>query len=233
LSIRLDGALRLASSGGLQSVFSNLPPTPLSRFTLTFFGGRGGKGGNFTAAFDLCSSKRGRLAVHLTSAGKVTRSSRVPLLVPACSREPLVSATAFGLAGRTPNLNLLVRRGPRGARLSTVRFELPRGLRLRRGALREAAVAVADGRHLRAGAVTALGARTVQVRGLGARGAQRVQLRLRGRALVATDALRARARRLQVSQLSRPNPLALQAVVRAARLDGRRSRIGLKVTGRA
>jgi hypothetical protein len=233
LSIRLDGALRLAAGGGLQSVFSNLPPTPLSRFSLTFFGGKGGTGGNFTAATDLCSSKRGRLNVHLTSAGKVTVNSRVPLVVPACSREPLVSATASGLAGRTPRLDLLVRRGPRSARLSTVRFELPRGLSLRRGALGDGAVAVADGRHLRAGAVTALDARTVQVRGLGSRGAMRMQLRLRGRALVATDALRARARRLQVSRLSRPNPLALPAVVRAGRLDGRRSAIALKVTGRA
>ena len=233
LKLRLDGVLRLLPSGGLQSVFTGLPPTPLKRFTFTFFGGSHGKGGNFRAAFDLCSSRRGTLDVRLTSVTGVTRHSHVALGVPACSRSPLVSASAFGLAGDRPDLALRVRRGPRGGRLSTVRFELPHGLRLRTGALRGNASAIADGRRVRAARITALGSHIVQVRGLGGNGAAELRLHLYGRALVATSRLRAQARRLQISRIRKLNPLALGAVIRTGQLDGRRTKLALKVTGRA
>jgi hypothetical protein len=231
LSLRLDGVLRLLPSGGLQSLFTGLPPTPLKRFTFTFFGGSHGKGGNFRAAFDLCSSRRGSLDVHLTSQDGVVRHSHVPLEVPACSRDPLVSASAFGLAGDRPQLFARVRPGPRGAKLSTVRFELPDGLRLRPGELAGNASAIADGHRVDAGRVTALSSRTVQVRGLGRHGAELVRLHLYGRALEVTSRLRERARRLRTSRLRKLNPLKLPAVVRTGQHDGRRAKVSLEVTG--
>jgi hypothetical protein len=114
-----------------------------------------------------------------------------------------------------------------------VRFELPRGLRLRPGALRGHAGARADGRPVDAGRITALSSRVVQVRGLGARGADRVHLRLRHGALEVSSSLRRRAHHLEISRIRRLHPLKLPAVVRTGRHDGRRTKLGLKVTGRA
>jgi hypothetical protein len=233
LKLQLKGVLRLLPGGGLQSVFTGLPPTPLSRFTFTFFGGKHGEGGNFRAPFDLCSSRSGRLDVRLTSVAGTVRRSHVPLIVPACSRNPRASAAAFGLAGDDPLVDVDVRRGPRGAPLSTVRFELPRGLRLRPGALRGHAGARADGRPVDAGRITALSSRVVQVRGLGAHGADRVHLRLRHGALEVSSSLRRRAHHLEISRIRRLHPLKLPAVVRTGQHDGRRTKLSLKVTGRA
>ena len=233
LKLELKGVLRLLPSGGLQSVFTGLPPTPLSRFTFTFFGGKHGKGGNFRAPFDLCSSRRGKLDVRLTSVAGTVRRSRVPLTVPACSRSPLVSSRSFGLAGDRPQIALRVRRAPRGGRLTTVRFELPRGISLRPGALRGNVSALADGRRVGADRITPLSRHSVQVRGLGRDGAETVRLHLYGRALLIGGRLRARAANLLVSRIRKLAPLELPAVVRTGQAHGRRTKIALKVTGNA
>lgn len=129
-------------------------------------------------------------------------------------------------------MDLYVRRGPRSARLSTVRFELPRGLSVRAGSLRGNVVATTGDKRVHRRAITALSSRVVQVRGLGSRGADRVHLRLRDVSLSVSPSLRSRARRLEVSRLTKLSPLKLPAVVRTGLHDGRRARIGLRVTGR-
>jgi hypothetical protein len=128
-------SLTLAGTVGLSPIrtqFSGVPDVPLERFELTFDANR-----SLVSRTDFCRGPQPRMVAELTGHNGATARLDEPLAVTGCAK-PAVQLTVNGR-------RLLLRVAAlRGRPLQRVRLVLPRGVRLKRGA-----VARADGRRLR------------------------------------------------------------------------------------
>jgi hypothetical protein len=139
LVLFLDGrvSIKLEAQNGFQGLrivntFNNLPDLPVSSFKLTINGGTNGVLKNFA---DLCAKDNRGNATFTAHSGKMFTDRpliETPLNTPGCvsTAAPRASLTLKGVRSGKPVLSLRVRRGPSGEKLRSLRFKLPRSLKV-------------------------------------------------------------------------------------------------------
>jgi hypothetical protein len=137
LRMDLSGAAALTLAGTVElspirTTFAGIPDVPLERFELTFDRNR-----TLATRGDLCRGPEPRLIAELTGHNGATARLDEPLTVTGCEKP----AARLTVNGRRLRLHV---EALRGRPLRRVQLALPRGVRLKRGA-----VARADGRRLR------------------------------------------------------------------------------------
>ncbi|MEA2178214.1 MAG: hypothetical protein QOG77_1511, partial [Solirubrobacteraceae bacterium] len=154
-AIRMRGAISFnADNTRLVNTFENIPDTPLSSFKLTITGGANGL---LQVTSDLCDNGLGNIDARFTGQnGKVVnRSEPVESSLADCrfyyelppapsAKRPKLKITLKGVKKGRPTISSTIKRGGTNARdnLRRTRFQLPKGMRFRKGAKKRIVVKV-------------------------------------------------------------------------------------------
>ncbi|MBN8866541.1 MAG: hypothetical protein J0H98_03205 [Solirubrobacterales bacterium] len=230
LGVDLKGALPLKiigtsgfKDGRVETVFEGLPDLPLSRFELTF---PGGPTGLIRVLGDVCA-EASTFDVDFTSQAGQQLSRTLPTTEHGTC--PGGGGTGHGTKVKKPQARIQVRGAKRhrprasirvksgGAPIRAVQVQLPRALKLRRGAVRRI-VAKADGRRIRGKKLIAKG-RMLKVRGLPGKGARVLTVAIRPAAIGRPRSARMGQKLTFLLKVARPGqkPVSLRVSTRARR----------------
>jgi hypothetical protein len=138
ISIRLEGTIDVSGGARIVNLFSNVPDTPLTRFTLHV---NGGSNGLLTNNANLCDGPGTADGAFTAHSGKTATASAPLGLVGACpvtgnavgtSKRAKVRISLSKLKSGKPVMQVTVTRGSTSiaSKLRTVRLTLPKGLKI-------------------------------------------------------------------------------------------------------
>jgi hypothetical protein len=188
LSLQLTGDVGL-SANGITTKFAGIPDVPLSRFVLRF---GGGPKGLLQSGQDLCAARALKLAGTFGAHSGASATAATDLVVEGCP--PKFAASVRSLRTGRPVATFKVTRA--SAKLRSVAFTLPRGLKFGKAAIKRGASVVAGTRRLSVRLLAvSRSRRTLTVSRLPSGGVDALRLSLRRGALVSDTKLRRAARR--------------------------------------